>query len=129
MSPHAIPEETVLNLVNAAKAFKRAKTKDRREYWGHRLINRVSAYEEAEAENKARIKDKEAFKKAAKDGNWIDKDGKLTAYTELGQSHIENILTFIESRWDRPQEHPHWDGLLAELRRRVPTFVKMEDSP
>jgi hypothetical protein len=123
VSPYAIPEETVLNLVNAAKAFKRAKTEERREYWGKRLIQRVMAYEQAEAENKARLKDKEAFERAATDRNWIDKDGKLTPYTELDQRHIENILTFIESRWDRPQHHPHWDGLLAELRRRVPTFV------
>lgn len=127
MSPLAIPEETVLNLVNAAKAFARAKTTERRLYWAKRLITRVTAYEIAEAENKVRLKDKEAFEQAAKDGNWIDKDGKLTLYTELDQRHIENILTYIETRWDRPQEHPHWAGLLRELRRRIPTFV--EDSP
>lgn len=124
MSPFSISEETVLNLVNAAKAFKRAKTKERQEYWAKRLIKRVTAYEDAEAENKARIKNKEAFEQAAKDNAWIDKDGKLTPYKDLDQRHIENILTFIESRWTRPQEHPHWDGLLRELRRRVPTFVE-----
>ncbi len=124
MSPFALPELTVLDLVNAAKSLTRAKTDKRRVYWLGRLIKRVAAYEEAEGENKARLKDKDAYKKAAEDGNWIDKDGKLTPYTELGQDHIERILTYIERRWTSPQEHPHWDGLLIEIRRRVPTFVE-----
>lgn len=57
MSPYTIPEETLLNLVNAAKAFKRAKTAERRLYWAKRLLNRVTAYEEAEAMIKQRFKE------------------------------------------------------------------------
>lgn len=123
MSPFAIPEGVVLNLVNAAKSFNRAKTEKKRAYWAKRLDSCVAAYEREEHENKQRLKDKEAFKKAAEEKAWIDKNGKLTPYRDLDQRHIENILTFIESKWSRPREHPHWDGLLDELRRRVPTFV------